>query len=137
VYPDAGKGVVVPNQARRLPKKGSLFTLVRVAGLLMKVAGLLLSGIGVIGFIIMLVRIGPGLVDAVQHLDQQFAGFLFILLLVNLLIFPFIGLVGVAIAGIGLVLGYLGTEPAASTSIIRPDHVQMSQHKLPPTKGAG
>jgi hypothetical protein len=124
-------------KSRRLPRKGSFFTLVRVAGLLLKVAGLLLLVIGLIGFLIMLVRIGPGLGDAVQHLDQQFAGFIFILLLVNLLIFPFIGLVGIVLAGTGFLLGYLGTEPAVSTSIKRPDHVQMSQPKQPPTKGAG
>jgi cytochrome b561 len=128
---------VVPNPPHRLPKKGSFFTLVRVAGLLLKVAGFLLLVIGLIGFLIILVRIGPGLGDAVQHLDQQFAGFIFILLLVNLLIFPFIGLVGIGLAGAGFVLSYVGTEPAVSTSIKRLDQVQTSQPKQPPTKGAG
>jgi hypothetical protein len=128
---------VVSKQPRRLPRKGSFCTLVRVAGLPLKVAGLLLLVIGLIGFLIMLVRIGPGLGDAVQHLDQQFAGFIFILLLVNVLIFPFIGLVGIGLAGAGFVLGFIGTEPAVPTSISRPDHVQMSQPKQPPTKGAG
>ncbi len=128
---------VVPPKKRRLPRKGWFFLLIRITGLLCKIGGLLLLVIGVIGFLIMLVRIGPGLGDAVQHLNQQFAGFIFILLLVNLLIFPFIGLVGIVLAGAGFVLSYVGTEPAVSTSIKRPDHVQMSQPKQPPTKGAG
>jgi hypothetical protein len=45
--------------------------------------------------------------------------------------------VGAAMAGIGLALGYVGTEPAVSTSIIRPDPAQMSQLNEPPTQRAG
>jgi hypothetical protein len=110
-----------PNISRRLPKKGSLFTIIRIAGLLSKAVGLLLFGIGLIGSVIMLFRLGPGLVDAVQHLDQQFAGFFFIILVVNVLVFPFIGLVGLILIGAGFGLGYIGTEPGGSTAIQKPD----------------
>ncbi len=133
----SSKRALVPNKPRRLPRKGFLFTLVRFAGLLLKGAGLLLLGIAVIGFFLMLVRNGPTLVGSIRYLDQKMAGFIFLISLGYLLIFPIVGLVGVAIAGIGLALGYVGTEPAMSTSIIRPDQVQMSQLKQPPSKGAG
>lgn len=134
----SSKRALVPNKPRRLPRKGFLFILVRSAGLLLKVAGLLMLGIAVIGFFFMLVRTGPGIVDSFRYLDQQkFAGFIFFGLLGGLLIFPIVGLVGVAIAGIGLALGYVGTESAVSTSMIRPDQVQMGQLKEPPTKGPG
>ncbi|MBE3143416.1 MAG: hypothetical protein IMZ61_05755 [Planctomycetes bacterium] len=132
----SSKRTLVPNKPRRLPRKGFLFTFVRFAGLLLKGAGLLL-GIAVIGFFIMLVRFVPTLVGSIRYLDQKMAGFIFLISLGYLLIFPIVGLVGVAIAGIGLALGYVGTEPAMSTSIIRPDQVQISQLKQPPTKGAG
>jgi hypothetical protein len=114
-----------------------LFMLVRFAGLLLKVVGLPLLGIAVIGFFIMLVRIGPTFIDSFRFLEQQMGGFIFFLSLFYLLIFPVIGLVGAAIAGIGLALGYAGTEPAVSTSMISPDQAQKSQLKGPPTKGAG
>jgi hypothetical protein len=128
---------LVPNKPRRLARKGFLFTLVRFAGLLLKVAGLLLLGIAVIGFFLMLVRFVPTFVGSIRYFDQKMAGFIFLISLGYLLIFPIVGLVGVAVASIGFALGYVGTEPAASTSMIRPDPVQMSQLKQPPTKGAG
>jgi cytochrome b561 len=88
----------------------------------------LLLGIAVIGFCVVLVRIGPALVESAQHLGQQMAGFIFILQLVNLLAFPFVGLLGMVMAGLGLVLGYVGTEPAISTPVFMPAQGQSSQH---------
>lgn len=124
-----------PFKSRRLPRKGLFFTLVRIAGLLCKVAGLLLLAISVIGFLVMLVRIGPGLVGSMQYSEQKMAGFIFLLYLANLLIFPVVGLVGAAVAGIGFALGYVGTVHAVSATIITPD--QVSQPMEPPTQGAG
>lgn len=120
---------------RRLPRKGLFFTLVRIASLLCKVAGLLLVAIAVIGFLVMLVRIGPGLVGSMQYPEQKMAGFMFLLYLANLLIFPVVGLVGAAVAGIGFALGYVGTVHAVAATIITPD--QVSQPMEPPTQGPG
>jgi hypothetical protein len=128
---------LAPNRPRRRPRKGFVFILVRFAGWLLKVAGLLLLGIALIGFFVMLVRIGPAFVGSFRYLDQQIGRLILLLQLMWLLIFPVAGLVGAAIAGIGLALGYVGTEPAVSTSIIRPDLAQMSQIKEPPTQRAG
>ena len=102
---------------RRLPKKGCFFTGARIAGLLLKIAGGLLLVIAVIGFIIMLVRIGPGLVELIPNLDHQMAGFVFTLYLVNLLIFPVVGLVGAVMVGIGFLLSFIGTEPEGETTV--------------------
>ncbi len=106
----SSKRALIPNKAHRTPKKGFLFALVRFAGLLLKIAGLLLLGIAVVGFFFMLVRSGPTLVETIQHLDQKMAGFIFLASLGALLVFPIVGLVGAAIAGIGLILGFVGTE---------------------------
>jgi hypothetical protein len=122
------------NRSRR-PREGFFFALARFTGLMLKVAGWLLLAIGVIGFIIMLVRIGPGLVGALQYPEQKMAGFIFILYLVNLLIFPVVGLVGAVMVGIGFVLGFIGTQPGVPTTIITTD--QVSQPMEPPTQGAG
>ena len=117
----------VPHRKGRQPRKGCFFTLLLIAGLLLILAGLLLLGIAGVGFVVMLVRVGPDLGDALQHLDQQMAGFIFILLLVNLLIFPLAGLVGAAIAGLGMALSYIGTEPGASPPAIPPASERASQ----------
>ncbi len=122
------------SRPRRLPRPGVGFGLVRVAGWLSIGAGLLLLGVGLIGFVAMLVRAGPTLAGALQSLDQQMAGFVFLISLVNLLIFPAVGLVGAALAGIGLALGYIGTQPAASTAILGPVPAQMSRPEAPPTQ---
>ena len=115
------KRATIPNKSRRLPRKGFLFALVRFAGVLFKVVGLLLLVSAVAGFILMLLQIGPTLVGSIQSSDQKFAGFTFLISLAYLLIFPIIGLVGVALAGIGLAMGRMGTEPITSTTIIGPD----------------
>jgi hypothetical protein len=91
----------------------------------------------VIGFFFMLVRIGPSLVESIRYIDQQkMAGFIFFTLLGYLLFFPIVGLIGVVMAGIGFVLGHVGTEAIVSKSLIELDQVRMSQLNEPPTKGA-
>ena len=127
---------LISNKPRRLPRKGFIFILVRFAGLLLKVAGSLLLGVAVMGFFLMLVRIGPTLVGSIQTLgQQQMAGFIFFVSLGYLLIFPIIGLVGVVIAGIGLALGHVGTEAIALKSSAGSEQVLMGQQNEPPTKG--
>jgi hypothetical protein len=116
----------------RIPRKGFFYLLVRATGLLLKITGLLLLVVGVIGFIFMLVRIGPSALDSLRYLDQQkFAGFVFFMSLGYLVLFPIIGLVGVGLAGIGFVLGLAGTQSTASTQMIHPDIA--NQTEPPPT----
>lgn len=105
----------IPNKPRRIPKSGLLFTLARVAGWLFKIGGLLLLAIALIGFFILLVRLAPTLAESSQHLDQEMAGFVFFVSLGSLLCFPIVGLVGVAITGIGFALGHVGTQPRADS----------------------
>jgi hypothetical protein len=99
----------------RIPKEGCVFSIIRIAGLLLKIAGFLLLAIALIGFVIVLVRIGPTLVEMIPHLDHQMAGFVFILYLTNLLIFPVVGLVGAVLVGVGFLLSYYGTKPVGET----------------------
>ena len=106
------KRISVSRKPRRLPKKGLFFGLVRLGGWLLTILGLLLLAIAVIGFFVVLVRVGPLFVETISHLEQQMAGFLFIILLVNLLAFPLVGLLGIAMAGIGLLFRHVSTEPA-------------------------
>ncbi len=94
------------NEDHYIPRAGFFFVLVRFGSLLLIGSGLLLFGTAVIGFLAMLIRIGPTLVGSLQHLNQKMAGFTFLLSLVYLLIFPFIGLMGVIMTGIGFVLGH-------------------------------
>ena len=105
------KHALIPSKPQRLPRRGFLFTLARFAGLLLKIAGLLLLGIAVVGFVFMLVRITPTLVGSIRHLDQNMAGFIFLVSLGSLLFFPIVGLVAVAMTGIGFFLGFVGTGP--------------------------
>jgi hypothetical protein len=107
--------VLTPN--RRRPRPGCFFTGLRVAGWLLIAGGGLLLAIGLIGSLVMLVRAGPSLGDTLQHLDEQMGGFIFILLLVNLLVFPVVGVMGAALVGLGLVVGYLTTEREPATPV--------------------
>jgi hypothetical protein len=111
------KRALIPNKPRRLPKSGFLFTLARFAGLLLKIGGLLLLAIALIGFFILLVRLAPTLVESLRHLDQEMAGFVLLVSLGSLLAFPIIGLVAVAITGIGFALGLVGTQPRVDIDI--------------------
>jgi hypothetical protein len=104
------KRTLTPNPPHRVSRKGLLFTAIRFAGRLFEIVGLLLLGIAVIGFFFMLVRIGQTFVGSIRSLDQQMAGFIFLVSLGYLLIFPIIGLVGVVTVGLGLAVHFVGTE---------------------------
>ncbi len=93
------------------PRPGLGFVLVRTIGWLLKITGWLLIGVAVIGFLIMLVRVGPEFIKALEQSSEvKFAGFVFLLLLTYLLIFPLLGLVGAILAGIGFLFGLWGTN---------------------------
>ena len=102
----------------RRPRPGCFFSLVLLAAGLLAAAGLLLLGAGLIGFLVTLARLGPTLVDAMQHLDQSMAGFVFFTSLGVLLFFVIVGLVGSALASVGLVLGVVVTGPAQPRPVI-------------------
>lgn len=104
---------LTPSRPRRLPRSGFLFVLARVAGLLLKVGGLLLLAIALIGFFTLLVRLAPTLIESSRYLDQEMAVFVLLISLGSLLCFPIVGLVGVAITGIGFALDFVGTQPHA------------------------
>jgi hypothetical protein len=117
----SSKHATAPRKPSRLPRKGFFYLLIRFSGLLLKVTGLLLIGVAAVGFFFMLVRFSPAILDTFHSLDQQkFAGFVFFMALGYMLIFPIIGLVGVAITGLGLALGHAGTEPGMSSSMLSP-----------------
>jgi hypothetical protein len=107
----SSKRSLIPNKPRRIQRRGLLFTVVRFAGLLLKVAGLLLLAIALISFFFMFVRLAPTLIESVRQPNQNMAGFVFLVSLGSLLFFPIIGLVAVAMTGVGFALGYVGTEP--------------------------
>lgn len=98
-----------PGKPLRIPKMGLHFLLVRSAGLIFKIIGLLILVIALIGFFMILVRISPTLLESIQHLDQKAGGFTFLLSLGYLLVFPIVGLVGGVFVAIGFGLSYLGT----------------------------
>ena len=125
---------LVSNTPRRIPRKALLFLLIRFVGLLLRVAGLLLCGIAAIGFLVMLVKIGPTIIESIQYIEQKMAGLIFLTSLTSLLVFPAIGLAGTFIAALGFALDYFGTEPAVSTLMIDPYKEKSGQIKKPPTK---
>jgi len=127
---------MVSNTPHRIPKKGFAFLLIRSAGLLLKVVGLLLCGIAVTGFLIMLVRIVPTIIESIQYIEQKMAGLIFLTSLSSLLVFPAIGLAGAVIAVLGFALGYFGTEPTVPTMMIYidPSKGQSGQIEKPSTK---
>lgn len=102
------------NEDHHIPRAGFFFALVRFGSLLLIGFGLLLLGIALIGFLAVLIRIGPTLVGSLQHLNQQMAGFILLISLMYVLIFPFIGLIGAVMAGIGFALGHVKI-PAGGT----------------------
>ncbi len=93
------------NEGHPIPRSGFFFALARFGSLFLTVIGLFLFGIAVIGFFAVLIRIGPTLVGSLQHLNQQMAGFTFLISLIYLLIFPMVGLIGAVLTGIGFALG--------------------------------
>ena len=99
----------------RRPKPGSGFLLVRLAGWSLKIIGGLLIVAALISFIVMLVKTGPMLVEALQFPEQKMAGFIVLILLGGLSVFVLLGLGGAIFLGLGFVFSYWGTEPAGAS----------------------
>lgn len=129
----SSESAALSRKPRRIPRKGIVFAIARVGGRLLIALGMLLLGIAVIGFFVVLVQIGPTFIGSIRHLEQQMGRFIFLISLVYLLIFPVVGLLGTVMTGVGLVLGYIGTGPAVSSSTPAPGQAQNSQ---PPTNHA-
>ncbi len=109
-----------PHKSRH-PKPGLGFAVVRLIGWSFKIIGGLLIGAAVAGFILMLVKAGPELISAFdQSPESTFAGFVFLVLLGYLLIFPLLGLAGAVLAGIGFLFGRWGTNRAPIMTGIEP-----------------
>jgi hypothetical protein len=110
---------VSAHRRRRVPKAGFIFSLLRVVGIILEAGGLLISAASVAGFIILLVRIAPGLVSALNFSEQKFAGFVFILYLVWLVVPVVVGILGMLVAVIGFACHRLGTLPIANAVILK------------------
>ena len=106
---------IASNKPRRRPKSGSGFALLRLTGWLLKAIGLLLAGLALLGFIVILVRAGPTLAEALQYPEQRMAGFIVLIVLGYLSVPLVLGLGGAALAGVGFALSYWGTKPAVSS----------------------
>jgi hypothetical protein len=100
-------------QARR-PKAGSGFALVRLAGWTLGIVGGLLSMSALLGFLVILVKVGPMIVEALQFPEQKMGGFIILIASGGLLLFVLLGLAGIICLGLGLVFGRWGTESSAS-----------------------
>jgi 2-dehydropantoate 2-reductase len=104
----------VSRRSHRRPKPGIGFTLLRGAGWFLKIVGLLMAGLALVGFIFLLAKTAPLLIEVLQHPEQKMAGFIFLVMLGNLSAFLVLGFVGAVLAGIGFACGYWGTQPAIS-----------------------
>ena len=116
----------VPRKSRR-PRPGFGFGLLRVAGWFFKIAGLLLVVLALAGCIFVLVKTWPTFFEAMLHFEQKSAGFYFFVVLGYFLVFMIIGLTGAVMAGIGLALGYWGTQPNKLVAEIKPAPVTTAQ----------
>ncbi|HEX2993702.1 MAG TPA: hypothetical protein VHP14_02695 [Anaerolineales bacterium] len=101
----------------RNPKPGTGFLLVRLAGWILKIVGGLLIASALVSFIVMLIKVGPTLIGALQFPDQSMAGLIVLIIGGGLLLFVLLGLGGVVSLGIGFALGYWGTESAGTSSV--------------------
>jgi len=128
------RGIVL-NHHRRLPRKGCVFLLSRIAGWLFKIAGALLLCFALAGFIFNLIQSGPTLIESIQYLGRQkSAGLIFSLILVNFLVFRIIGLVGIIFAAIGFAMGHIGTEAFKTKSSIEADNKEQLNTGIHKTK---
>lgn len=100
----------------RRPKPGNGFLLVRLAGWFLKIVGGLLIVSAFISFIVMLIKVGPTLIEALQFPDQSMAGLIVLVIGGGLLLFVLLGLGGVISLGIGFALGYWGAESTGTSS---------------------
>jgi hypothetical protein len=103
-------------QSRRVPRRGLGFAFLRLLGIALEVGGALISIAASIGFVVILVRLAPGIASAMQYSESQMAGFVIILLLVWMLVPLALVLLGVVGLGLGYVLRRVATRPAAITN---------------------
>jgi hypothetical protein len=100
----------IVKKRRRVPKPGTGFMILLVLGIIMMVTGALIIVGSAIGLIVILVRIGPDLVDILPHVgESQMGGFVAILMLTWVCIPLVTGLIGVFMAAMGFVFYRLAT----------------------------
>jgi hypothetical protein len=97
---------------RRIPRKGGLFTIIRVLGILLQAGGVFVLVGSIIGFFILLIRSAPTLVDAIGNPESYFSGFIITGILVGLVAPLALAIIGVFIACVGIVLYLVTTHPA-------------------------
>jgi cytochrome b561 len=109
----------VPNgRRRRVPKSGLGFSLLRLFGIALQGIGVLIAIASCIGFFILLVRIAPGLTDAMQHLESQMAGFTFIIMLAWLFAPLVLAFLGAISFGLGFVFYRVSTSLVSDAPVI-------------------
>jgi hypothetical protein len=96
----------------RRPKPGTGFLLIRLFGLCFQILGWLLMIAALIGFVVVLVRMGSTLLEAFQYAEQKMAGLVIIIVLSWLLVCVLIGFGGMVFEVIGFAFSRWGTEPA-------------------------
>lgn len=94
----------------RSPRPGTGFAVVRLTGCLFQVTGGLLVVSALVSLLVMLVRVGPTLLDALRFPEQKMAGFVVLIILGGLLVFVLLGLAGVISAVLGFAFSSWGTE---------------------------
>jgi hypothetical protein len=95
----------------RRPKPGTVFLLIRLLGWSFQIVGWLLIMAALIGFVIVLVKMGSTLLEAFQYTEQKMAGLVIIMVLSWLLVCVLIGFAGIVFVGVGFAFGRWGTEP--------------------------
>jgi hypothetical protein len=101
-------------KGRRISRKGGLFTIIRVLGILLQVGGVLVLIGSVIGFFILLLKSAPTLVDAVGHPESYFSGFIITGIFVWLVTPLVLAIIGVIFTCVGIVLYLVTTQPTMS-----------------------
>lgn len=100
-----------PGRKRWVPREGAGCAMLRGLGCLSEATGALMAIAGLVGLTASVIRLGPGLVSALQPPVSQFAGFVAILLGVWLVL-PLAGMVlGFGAVGLGCVLRRIGSRP--------------------------
>src|SRR5512138_129065 len=94
----------------RSPKPGTGFAVVRLTGCLFGIIGGLLMVSALISLLVILINVGPTLVEALQFPEQKMAGFIILIISGGLLLFLLLGLGGMISAALGLALNRWGTE---------------------------
>lgn len=101
----------------RVPRPGASFAFLRVIGLVLTAIGVLIIIASTVELIVLLIRLGPDLVDVLSyHGESQTAGFYLLLILFSLVLPLFTGLIGIVMGVIGFVFHRLASQPAAEPS---------------------